>query len=310
MKKLISMMLAMFLATAWAANVCAFSDMENTLDIMLLKRLNVISGYEDGTLRPDEYLTRAEAVTTVLALDGFTPEVMEGNKATLDAMENPPTFSDIDKSHWAYYNVLEGVIDGVISGFEDGTFRPEEDVTWAQAVRMLMSSTRYDHYAQAYGGYPSGYIEVAKRNDIFKNIDISRVNADKKITRGNFLELTARTFNMPYLMQERDEQAGIVFSIKDGTGDDFESLLIRNFSVYEVTAEVVSTADDTVDVDITEARNFNHQYIGSNDKPVRISAKICDEDKNTFKKGKKYKMYIEMSNGTKEEYKIVCAVLN
>lgn len=306
-------MVAMFLATAGAANVCAFSDMENTLDIMLLKRLNVISGYEDGTLRPDGYLTRAEAVTTVLALDGFTPEVMEGNKAALDAIENPPTFSDIDKSHWAYYNVLEGVLDGVISGFEDGTFRPEENVTWAQTVRMLMSSTRYDFYAQAYGGYPSGYIEVAKKHDIFKNIDISRVNADKKITRGEFLELTARTFNMPYLLQEWNkttEQSAPVFSIMDGTGDDFDSLLIRNFGVYEVTAKVVSTADDTVDVDITEARNFNHQYIGANDKPVRISAKICDEDKNTFKKDKKYKMYIEMSNGTKEEYKIVCAVLN
>ena len=65
-----------------------------------------IKGYPDGTFRPDGQITRAEAVTICNNL--FNRKVdEEGLKTTLKNPEKIKTFTDLDKSHWAYYEILE-----------------------------------------------------------------------------------------------------------------------------------------------------------------------------------------------------------
>ena len=65
-----------------------------------------IKGYPDGTFRPDGQITRAEAVTICNNL--FNRKVDgEGLKTTLKNPEKIKTFTDLDKSHWAYYEILE-----------------------------------------------------------------------------------------------------------------------------------------------------------------------------------------------------------
>lgn len=65
-----------------------------------------IKGYPDGTFRPDGQITRAEAVT--ICNNFFN---RKADKAGLEAaLKNPgkiKTFTDLDKSHWAYYEILE-----------------------------------------------------------------------------------------------------------------------------------------------------------------------------------------------------------
>ena len=65
-----------------------------------------IKGYPDGTFRPDGQITRAEAVTICNNL--FNRKVDgEGLKTTLKNPEKIKTFTDLDKSHWAYDEILE-----------------------------------------------------------------------------------------------------------------------------------------------------------------------------------------------------------
>lgn len=59
---------------------------------------NIISGYPDSTFRPDEYITRAEAVTMINKAIGI---------AEKDNMQNP--FSDVNMSHWAYNEIMKAV---------------------------------------------------------------------------------------------------------------------------------------------------------------------------------------------------------
>lgn len=51
---------------------------------------------------------------------------------------------------------------GIISGYGNGEFRPNNSVTYAQIIKMLVCAWGLENQAQQEGGYPNGYIAVAK----------------------------------------------------------------------------------------------------------------------------------------------------
>lgn len=86
----------------------------------------VIGGYNDGTFRPNNPVTRAQAVK-MLVLGRSWP------------LLNPPTptFPDVLASHWAYSYVETALAHGIAGGFGDGTFRPEQPISRAQLAKMV-----------------------------------------------------------------------------------------------------------------------------------------------------------------------------
>jgi hypothetical protein len=85
-----------------------------------------ISGYPDGTFRPDANVTRAQVAKMVvgaMAWEITTPQ--------------QPTFSDVPAGHWAYAYVETAAAHGIINGYADGTFRPDANVTRAQVAKMV-----------------------------------------------------------------------------------------------------------------------------------------------------------------------------
>lgn len=98
------------------------------------------------------------------------------------------TFTDIEASHWAYENVQTLVADGTVSGYEDGSFRPNGTVTRAEFVKMLGKSavTRprdYNDVSSVHWAYP--YIMSAN----FPEDDTNLFFPDVPITRGLVAEL-------------------------------------------------------------------------------------------------------------------------
>ncbi len=88
----------------------------------------IITGYSDGTFRPDNPVTRAQ-VTKMLVL------AMQWNVVR----PTYPTFADVPPDHWAYGYIETAAGRGVIGGYSDGTFRPGNPVTRAQLSKMLAS---------------------------------------------------------------------------------------------------------------------------------------------------------------------------
>ena len=82
-----------------------------------------LTGYEDGTFKPNAAITRAEFATIAVR---FADEVASAGNA----------FSDIS-DHWAKDNILKDVNLGWITGYEDGTFRPDELITRAEAMTII-----------------------------------------------------------------------------------------------------------------------------------------------------------------------------
>jgi hypothetical protein len=97
--------------------------------VQYLVEEGVISGYADGSFRPNANVTRAQfakMLVTALGWSLVTPAA--------------PTFNDLPAANWAYGFVETAVAHGALSGYGDGTFRPGAAVTRAQASRMISNA--------------------------------------------------------------------------------------------------------------------------------------------------------------------------
>lgn len=94
-------------------------------DIEYMAEKNIVLGYPDGEFKPAGKLTRAE----------FAALICRFAKLSQVSGENP--FPDLEASHWAYKDILSLVASGLVEGYEDGTFRPENEITRAEVMTVI-----------------------------------------------------------------------------------------------------------------------------------------------------------------------------
>lgn len=126
-----------------------------------------IIGYEDGTVRPDGYLTRAEVTTIFFRM--LTDDARSRYWCTTN------NYSDVSSSDWFNNAVSTLSYAGIINGYADGTFQPKGTITRAELVKMAMgffnyttgsSSSRFtdvgDHWAASYINKAAelGYLDI------------------------------------------------------------------------------------------------------------------------------------------------------
>jgi N-acetylneuraminic acid mutarotase/transcription elongation GreA/GreB family factor len=85
----------------------------------------VVGGFEDGTFKPDEKMTRAE----------FASIVVRGLGLKLE--KGKVSFSDVQSSEWYADAVATAADYGLINGYADGAFRPQDNITREQAMTIL-----------------------------------------------------------------------------------------------------------------------------------------------------------------------------
>jgi hypothetical protein len=105
-----------------------FSDVEDGMwysqSIAYMAARAIINGYGNSIFRPDAMITRAELVSLLARLEGTTPPAVN------------ISFTDV-ADHWAEEAILAAAAKGWIRGYEDGTFRPQREVTRAEVVTIL-----------------------------------------------------------------------------------------------------------------------------------------------------------------------------
>lgn len=99
----------------------------NLIYINYMASKGIMKGYPDKTFRPAEGITRAEAAVVVVLAAGLKAEPSQQS-----------TFKDVAIGYWAYPYIAAAQKAGYISGFPDKTFRPQEKITRAQGIAMLM----------------------------------------------------------------------------------------------------------------------------------------------------------------------------
>ncbi len=163
LKKTLAVVLA-FAMMLSMGSVFAYSDVEAGTTVgqavEVLSNLNILTGFEDGTFRPDETVTRAQMAAIICRMLGYEEQAQSSMGTTV--------FNDVAADNWAsgYVNVTQA--QGIINGYGDGNFGPNDKVTYEQAVKMIVSALGYDLAAARKGGYPTGYLAIASAEGITK----------------------------------------------------------------------------------------------------------------------------------------------
>lgn len=180
MKRLISIIMCAVIATAFAPRTFAAQSTapadtaaQYEEEIFVLSALGILQGYDDGTYRLNEPLTRAQFAVMTLRLLGID-----------ELEESTPSFADMT-DHWAagYAAMAAGL--GLMQGYPDGCFYPDKNVTFNEAVKITVCALGYYIEAQKQG-YPAGYLAVASKKSL---IDGVFSYGEEEITRADAIKM-------------------------------------------------------------------------------------------------------------------------
>ena len=149
-------------------------ELSKTYEMGILNQNGIIVGDPDGDLREGDEITRAEFAAVLCRAMGCENET-ENND-----LKQKNYFPDVPAEHWAAGYVNFAYENGAISGFPDGNFYPEQKVTNEQVIKMLIGAWGYGDEAEKNGGYPNGYMKVAKEHGVLDTIEFNYKNASKR----------------------------------------------------------------------------------------------------------------------------------
>ncbi|MFS0782043.1 S-layer homology domain-containing protein [Bacillus sp. 1P06AnD] len=178
-------------------------------EIESMSDLGVITGYPDGTFKPGQSVTRAQAA------------IMIGRAISEDGEEAPKAatkFKDVSPSSVASGYIKQAADAGIIQGFPDGSYKPEQKVTRGQMAIFLSRAfeltesdkVTFKDVSPSSAAYP--YIGKLIYADITAGYPDNTYKPDQAVTRGQFAAFMDRSFD--FVIGEAIDDA------VDGTWDD------------------------------------------------------------------------------------------
>ena len=153
----------------------------------------IVSGYPDNTFRPNDSTTRAQIVKMIALGEGW-PINTPGQQ----------TFTDSGPGDWHFPYIEAAVARGVVSGYPDGTFRPNSPVTRGQLCKMIAlarrwppGDPRFPSFTDVQWGSPFyGYIEAARERLVVSGYLDGTFRPGNPATRGQLAKMlhTALTY--------------------------------------------------------------------------------------------------------------------
>lgn len=269
LKKVISTVAAVAtLASSASALAVSFPDVDEAASyagaVEALVALGVVNGDENGKFNPDNSVTRAEFAKMVVEALG------DGDAA---ASSSYTKFADA-QGHWAAGYIETGVAKQFINGYDENTFGPDDTVTYAQAIKMLVGACGYDLWAQNQGGWPSGYLAYGSSLDIVNGV-AGTVSNDTALTRAQCAVLIYNALKAPILAvngYEYDNLGNLVpqYEAQDGKNNrDWASMLTEYHDAYVVKGRVTATAKtaegaleaDEVKFDVELSDNYKENVV-------------------------------------------------
>jgi len=218
--------LAMIISMAVPMTVsAAFTDVDVNHNyyeaINNLSAEGIINGMGDGTFKPGDPVTRAQFTKIICYA------LSVGELSYSDAEKS--IFTDVAPEHWAANNIVTAYRQGIINGMGDGTFAPEANVNYEQAVKMVVCALGYtEQSANSLGGYPYGYLSIANSKKIIAGITDCKIG--EAMNRGAVAKLIDNMLNAE---QVDDSGLGTGGSIRDevSTSKKVNGQLIAGYGV-------------------------------------------------------------------------------
>lgn len=211
----------------------SFNDMEGhwaSKYVKLAVQLELAGGYKDGTFRPDNTITRAEAMKLLTksnpALDDYT-------------IRETSQFNDVEKKYWAYPFIQTVRENRLVMGYPDGSFKPNKNISLAEGFIIAERSINYQ----------SAYTYLDNLDDILIEVDKPTAKTGETVTfqidASKILSDVRRKDNLSYRISLMTE---------DG--------LISNIEAGQKTYTLTITEDVTEDVYVRIMPELIEEYNG------------------------------------------------
>lgn len=148
------------------------SDSSLTEAVAVLSSLDIISGFSDGSFHPSEGLTRAQVCKLAILAEGHGGAVQSSAYRSL--------FSDVSSASWAAPYINLAYEEGLISGYGNGQFGPDDPVTCGQAVTILLHLLGYSD-SDIGPFWPEDYMTKAASLGLLDGVSAT---ADQTLNRG------------------------------------------------------------------------------------------------------------------------------
>lgn len=160
-----------------------------------LAKDGVISGYSDGTIRPDAEITRVEIVAILIKARGITPS--SSSKLSFADAKDIPT--------WAASSVQTAVENGIVKGFSDNTFRPNQNVSRTEMIAMVINTFLFgkaDSNIHRFAdnseiqGWAKGYIGKAYELGLSKGYSDNTFKPNRNVARAEAFVTIVNALNL------------------------------------------------------------------------------------------------------------------
>ena len=243
MKKVLSIVLSLVMVICMmpvmafaGSNDAVYSDIAGEKcegAVSVLSALGVVDGYENGTYKPEQTVTRAEMaklVITALGMDSY-------------ATATKSSYSDMANAQWAIPVVEYATNLGIIEGVGGGRFSPGNPVTYEQAATMIVRAIGFTTDCNEMNGtWPAIYVQKATALGLFENVEGN--NYGTGANRGDVAIMLYNALNTPMVYADKDGQTLTKFG-KDGDVITMMTTLNKNGTV-EYGVLTPEDADDAL----------------------------------------------------------------
>lgn len=187
-----------FLLLTLPINAFAFSDLPEDHEfypsISYLEYEGVVQGYDDGTVKPDETINRAELLKIII--EGL--EIETGKPSDC--------FPDVEDEWFAEY-VCYAKDQGWVEGYPDGTFQPGREVNKAESIKITLKAFDFEIFENRESKYDdadeddwfSPYVAVAEEKNFLVEGNNDELGVAELRTRAGAFDMLARIMQIKYM---------------------------------------------------------------------------------------------------------------
>jgi len=168
----------------------------------VLGALGIMIG-DEGGFRPNDTIIRSEVAKIAVYMLGLT-EIAGGTSTR---------FPDVGAGHWAAGVINVADTQRMVIGYEDGTFRPSNYISFAEAVTIVVRALGFEPAAQAAGGFPTGYLVVASQQGLLRGVQGA---SNEPARRGDVAQLVYNALTT-YMMEQTGFGTNITYTIVERT---------------------------------------------------------------------------------------------
>ncbi len=240
----LALVFSLFAINASAASFSDNSTIVNKEAVSVMTELNIIKGYEDGSFKPTQVVTRAEMCKMLcVALNGGNDPVLGSDALSI--------FSDT-KGHWGNAYIAYCFNLGLVNGDsgKGGTFRPDATVTGTEAAKMMLVAMGYKSEFAGFTGadWAMNVTVAANQKGLFDKI--SGLNLSTGLSRDNAAQLIYNGINADKVTYDyvlsTNASGELVSTARIKDISPAETILSKNYGATKITGVVKSNENGFV----------------------------------------------------------------